>query len=63
MTQDEKDNTLERTKKSEDWDKMKKTVKKEIDTSLKTMMILKAQEIGLAVNDGPVRNFADIGLA
>ena len=59
MTQDQNVNTLERTKNPEDWGNMKKIVKKEIDTLLKIMMILKAQELGLAVNDWPVRNFAD----
>ena len=63
MTQDQKVNTLEGTNNPEDWDKIKKTVKRDIDTSLNTMMILKAQVISLVVNDGTLRNFSDIRLA
>ena len=69
ITKDQKVNVNLQEKDADDWENLKQKVNNQIDSDLKTMMILKAQETGLEYEDvktvqkSQVQNFGDIGLS
>ena len=67
ITKDQEVNNDQHQKDGKEWNNLRKKIRKEIDSNLKTMMILRAQELGIKYNSktGPttVQTFNDIGQA